>query len=686
MHRLLVAAFLPVCAFAQANNIANYDLTARLDPGKKTVEGHETLRWTNISMEQIGELQFHLYMNAFRNEKSTFMKESGGQLRGDRSRKDSWGWIDVKSMRISGNGADLTKSMQFIAPDDGNAEDRTVIRVPLPKPLGPGQEITLDIDFHTRLPHVFARTGYHGDFFLVGQWFPKIGVFETPGMRYATKAQWNCHQFHANTEFYADFGRYTAKLSVPSNYVVGATGEGLPISHTERETTYLFMQYNVHDFAWTAQPAFRRHERMFRATEWVSDKELDSTAKRFGISRDDARLSDVKMILLLQPEHDSQADRHFRAVANAIKYFGLWYGRYPHRTITVVDPPHGAGGASGMEYPTFITAGTRWIGAPNDGVPEEVVVHEFGHQFWQGLVATNEFEDAWMDEGFNTYSTGKVMDLAYGARNLPITIMGIPLHLFMTVPTIRTDAIDRTGHLIWPKADNLARMGWQYQNSESYGLNSYMRTGLMLRTLENLLGEETMARVMRAYQQRWRWNHPAASDFFRMVNEVSGRDMTWYFDQFVNGSNVLDYRIAEASTQPVHTAIGEFNGKTVTAKDARKIDRDLEKAKKQMYETKVTVRREGEATAPVDIRFDFEKGVVERRQWDGQYRWIKYTFTKPQKLTQVQLDPDRKMLLDVNFTNNSRTLDKKHLGTSVKWSSTLLFWVQWMMAAVSSMA
>ncbi len=684
MHRLLIAALLPVCAFAQANNIANYDLTARLDPVKKTVEGHETLRWTNISTEPVAELQFHLYMNAFRNEKSTFMKESGGQLRGDRSHNDSWGWIDVKSLRTG--GADLTKSIQFIAPDDGNADDRTVIRVPLPKPLGPGQEIALDIDFHTQLPHVFARTGYHGDFFLVGQWFPKIGVFETPAQRYATKAQWNCHQFHATTEFYADFGRYTAKLTVPSNYVVGATGEGVPIQRTERETTYQFMQANVHDFAWTAQPTFRRHQRMFRASEWVSDRELDATAKRFGIARDEARLSDVNMILLLQPEHDSQADRHFRAVANAIKYFGLWYGRYPHHTITVVDPPHGGGGAGGMEYPTFITAGTSWIDTPGNGEPEEVVVHEFGHQFWQGMVATNEFEEAWMDEGFNTYSTGKVMDVAYGARTLPLRIMGIPLQFIMPTGVLKSDAIDRAGYLTGPKIDSLARMAWQYQNTQSYFVNSYARPGVMLRSLENLLGEDTMARAMRAYQQRWRWRHPAAPDFFRAVNEASGRDMTWFFDQFVNGSNVLDYRIAEASSDTVDTARGEFNGRTVTAKDAGKTDRDLKKAKKQMYETKVTVRREGEAITPVDIRFDFEKGVVERRQWNGQYRWMKYTFTKPQKLTQVQLDPDRKMLLDANFTNNSYTLDKTHLGTSIKWSSTLLFWVQWMMAAVSAMA
>ncbi len=302
------------------------------------------------------------------------------------------------------------------------------------------------------------------------------------------------------------------------------------------------------------------------------------------------------------------------------------------------------------------------------------------------MVATNEFEEAWMDEGFNTYSTGKVMDVAYGSRNIPLSLEGIPLDRFFQTPTLRSDHMDRAQYVLFAKADNLARMGWQYQDFFSYGVNSYARTGVMLRTLENLLGEETMARVMRTYQQRWRWKHPAAPDFFRTVNEVSGRDMNWYFDQFVNGSNVLDYSIAEATSEPVLTAQGEFNGKVVTAKDAAKADQQIEKAKKQMYETKVTVRREGEAVAPVDIRFDFEHGITERRTWDGQYRWIKYTFTRPHRLERVQVDPERKLLLDVNVTNNSRTLDGANLRTPAKWSSTLLFWVQSIMAALGSNA
>jgi Peptidase family M1 domain len=679
----------PVCAFAQAKLLANYNLSARLNPTDKSVTGHETLLWKNDSQDTIPELQFHLYMNAFKNTKSTFIRESGGELRGDRLKKDSWGYLDIQRMQIAG-GADLTKSIRFIAPDDGNADDQTVIRVPLPNPVAAGGQIQLEIDFYTVFPHVYARAGYHGDFFLGGQWFPKIGVWEKAGMRYATTPGWNCHQYHATSEFYADYGRYAVDLTVPSNFVVGATGvQKNEQKNTDGTTTYSFYQENVHDFAWTAQPTYLRFVRTFEAEREVSPSELTDTARMLGISHEDARLSNVQMILLLQPEHSGQVERHFRATANAIKYFGLWYGRYPHATITVVDPPAGAGGADGMEYPTFITAGTSWLIGKNDGTPEEVIVHEFGHQFWQGLVGNNEFEEAWMDEGFNTFSTGKVMDLAYGRRNIPFYLAGVPLSLFIKPPTIGSDEMDRTVYLILPKADDLARRAWQYQNFESYGINSYMRTGAMLRTLENTLGEATMTKVMRTYQQRWRYDHPAFPDFINVVNQVSGKDMTWFFQQFVYSSNIVDYAVAEATSEVERAPAGIIDQgpghKTVRVEDAAKIDKEKAKNKKETFRTKITIRREGEAIYPVDILARFENGETERRQWDGQYRWVKYEFLKPSKLESVVVDPEHKLVLDADWSNNSYVVKPKS-GTTVKWSSSILFWVQQMLQTLSLLA
>ncbi|HYE74443.1 MAG TPA: M1 family metallopeptidase, partial [Blastocatellia bacterium] len=373
-----------------SKHIANYKIDAQLkldDRQRPTlIEAQQQLVWLNDSPDTITELQFHLYLNAFKNEKSTFFRESGGQLRGDRFAAGGWGWIDVSEMKVAG-GEDLTSKIEFIHPDDNNADDQTVIRVPLSQPLAPGQRITLDIKFTSHLPRVYARTGYWNSFALVAQWFPKIGVWEQVGERRATKAGWNCHQFHANSEFYADFGVYDVNLTVPIAYKdkIGATGKLRSTHENQGGTiTYNFYQQDVHDFAWTIDTNYVVVKRAFKASEWVKPQELIDTARRLRLTPAEVELKDVEVTLLIQPEHQSQIDRHFAATFNAIKYFGLWYGRYPYETLTVVDPPYNAQGAGGMEYPTLITAGTYWqVG--RDQNPEEVIVHEFSHQYWYGM-------------------------------------------------------------------------------------------------------------------------------------------------------------------------------------------------------------------------------------------------------------------------------------------------------------
>jgi len=351
----------------------------------------------------------------------------------------------------------------------------------------------------------------------------------------------------------------------------------------------------------------------------------------------------------------------------------------------VVDPPNNGGGAGGMEYPTFITAGTNWLTSAHEGDPEGVIVHEFGHQFWQGQVGTNEFEEAWMDEGFNTYSTGKVVDLAYGRMTLPVHMFGLPLGWFSSMPTLNSLEENRAAYIgIGPKADDMARFAWKYQSTNSYGENSYFRPGLMMNTLENILGSDTMERVMRTYQQRYRYRHPAAPDFIKTVSEVAGRDMDWYFKQTIYSSNVVDYKVESVTSEPVKLHIGVFDKDgskvTVTPDDVEKAAKEAEKKRKDAklepeYLSKILIRRDGEAVLPVDIRITFKNGEVINEKWDGAYRWVKYEYTRRSEVKQVEVDPGHKLALDVNFTNNSWT-SEPDLSVVFKWSSTLLFWIQ----------
>lgn len=660
----------------KAEEVVDYDIRVRLDPAARQITGRQRLRWRNPSTDSVPDLWFHLYLNAFKNTESTFVRESGGRLRGDRMTEGNWGWIDVTSMKLP-DGTDLTPRLRFEHPDDDNDKDRTVARVVLPQPVPAGGEVTVDVEFRAQLPQVFARTGYRRDFYLVAQWFPKLGVYEPAGMRGRASGGWNCHQFHAHSEFYADFGHYRVEMTVPSRFVLGATGRRLSRrDNPDGTATYVHEESGVHDFAWTADPAYVEVKRAFSATADVTPQEYEATARLLARSLDEVRLSDVEITLLMHEGRMAQLERHLAATKTALKYFGLWYGRYPYRTLTVVDPAPGAGGAGGMEYPTLITAGTTFLAnrGPLRGLlaAENVIVHEFGHQFWYGLVANNEFEEAWLDEGVNSYSTGKVLDLAYGPETSMVNdVLGLRLG--------QVEAA-RLGNGPHRRYDAIRRRSWDYSSSGNYGFNSYARPQLTLLTLEGLLGEQTMARVMRTYHERWRFRHPRSEDFFAVASEVSGRDLSEFFRQTVLEGNLLDYEVASIRSEPVRDPRGVFDrdGKRATVEAEELPGKEGPPA---AYETRVLVRRRGEVMLPVNVEFQFEGRPPERVAWDGRERWRRFTFVRPERLLWARVDPDRKLVLDLNRLNDGRRL-RGDPRAATKWSARFLFWVQNLLALI----
>jgi hypothetical protein len=289
LHLGLLTAFALSVASASAQTykshiehpIVRYKMQAKLDPAAKKVTGHYTLIWWNHTDDTIPDLYFHMYLNAFKNRDSSFYREQHESRRQREQRQreriseeDRWGWVDVNKLQIAG-GADLTSAQTFVHPDDDNAADQTVMRVVLPQPIPPHGTIELAVDFTAKLPRAVARNGFEGDYFLVAQWFPKIGVYEAAGERGRKQGGWNCHQYHANTEFYADYGVYDVELTAPSNYVVGATGFRLGEQrNADGTTTYHQYQEDVHDFAWTACPRFVKVTRTFDWRKEVSQEEL----------------------------------------------------------------------------------------------------------------------------------------------------------------------------------------------------------------------------------------------------------------------------------------------------------------------------------------------------------------------------------------------------------------------------
>jgi hypothetical protein len=630
----------------RSDRVVSYDITVRLNPTTKQLEGRETVTWRNPSADPVSDLWLHLYLNAFKNTASTFVRESGGQLRGDRMSETAWGWIDVTSFKLAG-GADLTGAITFEHPDDDNADDRTVIRVALPQPVAPKGAVTFEVVFKAQLPEVFARSGYKRDFYLVGQWFPKLGVYEPAGMRGRAAGGWNCHQYHANSEFYADYGEFHVEMTVPSTFVVGATGERKGrIDHKNGTVTYIYEQADVHDFAWTADPNYVKIRRVFSASRDVTPQEYARAAALVGRPRDEVQLTDVEITLLCQPARMPLAERYIQSAKAAIKGFGLRYGRYPYKTLTVVDPPQDAGGAGGMEYPTFITGGGSYVMNfwPFDGLRgvEGVTIHEFGHQFWYAMVGNNEFEEAWLDEGINTYATGLVQEAEYGA--------GTSNGRFLALDLGEIDTLRATVASFSRSKDAIVKPAWLYTGD--YGYYAYMKPAAALRTLQGYLGDQVMARVMRTFQERWRFRHPSSADFFAVANEVSGKNLDWFFRQAFIGSDVLDYAVESVSTRPAEPIRGviDANGKRTTVGDKA----DAKEKPPAKYESRVLVRRIGEVTFPMQIALKFEGRPVERVAWDGLDRWKRIVVVGPERLEWASVDPDSSVILDSNWVNNSR--------------------------------
>lgn len=337
-----------------STRVVAYDIDATLDAAKHTIRASETLTYKNLTGQPQQTFPFHLYLNAFQ-PKSTYMTEV--RLNGTRGTNSDSAWdpkhygsIAVTKFEVAGSG-DLTDKMQFIQPDDHNTADHTVFQVTLPKPVAPGESVEFHLDFEDQLPRVSARTGYVREFNMVGQWFPKVGVW--------WHGAWNCHQFHATSEFFADFGTFDVKLTVPQNEILGATGDLVSTTNNaDRTKTVEYRAEDIHDFSWTASPHFRDVE--------------DSWKGSGGL---------VKIHLLMSPGNMRSARRYLKALKGTLTLYDQWFGTYPYDRITVVDPPHGGLDAGGMEYPTLITAGTQALMPKGALLPEIVVEHEFGHQY-----------------------------------------------------------------------------------------------------------------------------------------------------------------------------------------------------------------------------------------------------------------------------------------------------------------
>lgn len=609
-HAPTEASTFPALAESAAK-VASYEIEAKLDTEKHRISAQQTIRFVNRSRRALNELWFHLYLNAFKNDKTLFLRSPFGAGRsGDKARE--YGYVDVKKLAvIGGDGDDLWAKRDRHSPDD--PDDETDLRVPLSSPLEPGASLDLQLEFEAQLPEIIERTGFVGSFHFMGQWFPKLARLE-PNGDFAHFA------FHPQSEFYADFGDYDVTLDVPSGFRVGATGSLVRETGGKGRTRLTYRAENVHDFAWTAWDRFETRSETIAGT---------------------------KVSVLFPPRQHRNADAELASIRFALPHFNALYGAYPYPNLTVVHPPEAAANAGGMEYPSLITTGGPWYSTLGGGHFIDIVtVHELGHQWFYGLLASNEHDAPFLDEGINSYAEAQALEAQYGPSSV-FGAFGL---------SVSSSALNRLISAARGADEKIAQGAADFATFRSLGAIVYSRTAIVLATLARVYGSERVNHALGVYTRKFRFQHPTTADFLGvMQSELDSRAVS-ALTLALSERATVDYLVREISNAPISAAAGVFDGPK--GREQKKPEAPHQAAQ---YSSRVVVYRHGTLQLPVEIELGFEDGTKQMRHWDGSGYTFNVDNVGSSPLVSVSVDPEQRILVDDDRSNN--WLDNRGSGT-----------------------
>ena len=574
---------------ARSPRIANYRIEAALDWKDKVLDGQETITWRNTGTSPAAEFPLHLYLNAFKGPQSLYLKEQGGRpgfrtnawMAGD---PRAWGYCRLLSVHLENR------------PLEGHpGEDPTVYWVRLPRPVGPGETISLDVQWQSRFPLAHGRTGWIQDFLMGAQWYPKAGVYE--------RDQWNCRAYHPGAGFYADFGTYDVDLSLPGALFLAHTGTprraddlDAPEPDPGRPGNQVWKLHaeDVHDFAWAAMP-------------------------RNGWTRRTFEYRGVRVSSYFQPRYRGGFERQRLAVQAALKHAGEWFFPYPYPALTLVNVPRGAEAMGRLEYPTLVTASLPVFDPlARRARPEWIAIHEVGHQWFNGMLAADTAEEPWLDEGLSAWFAEKATERTY-------------LALFASRRfQVGTDACEVAGYWRDPSVDPLARSGYLARDPRSGAVAAGCKAPLVLDQLEAMVGRPVMERVLREYAREMAFRHPTSRDFQRIAERVTGKDLSGFWRDFLAGTDTLDIVIQKVETREVleggwmESPQGPVFASPQPASPGRR--------------GRLTLLRRGGLCLPVTLWARLENRTEQRLTWDAQDRWVTFEFDSP--VTAAVLDPD----------------------------------------------
>lgn len=575
---------LPTLSFAQTlpKPFLSYKIEGELDTAKKEFSGSCVVRLENHTPKSLDRLIFNLYPNAFKNVNTTFMRESGG-LKGEPKTPLDSGYLIVDKV-TDGSGSNLTA---------GSKLDETIYTVPLKTPIGSGQAGTVAFTFKTHFPRPVERIGWTKDgTFIFAQWYPILARLEPEGT-------FRAYPFHYLSEFYSDFADYDVRVTVPKGYGLEATGYPVGDSLIGEKKQYHFQAQTVVDFAAEASPNAKSYSRIFQGV----------LITFFGPKSNAAKLTEV-----------------FSAAESTLSYCGRTYGPYPYKKLVIAEAPVGAG--SGMEFPMFITGNLS-------GVPpvigklffREIIVHEIVHQYWYQLVATDQFAEPWLDEGFTTYTTAKITERYNPAHPILLTRLGVE-----TSPMLQNMLAAQR----WGIYDSLSSRSWDFFSPRNYFANVYAKTYLLLTTIERHIGLLRMNVLLQTYYEKYRFGHPSTKDFLKLAQEFVPDSILTPLTKWLYGPPpVCDFAVGNIASN---------------------------KEKDKVFKGRFELLNPGDFAFPVGVRITFENGSTKDTVWTGETKAARMEVSGPAKIRSVEINPGRKLALERDYSNNFKTVSGNRAG------------------------
>ena len=532
---LIIIFIIPEFAFAQYGywqQKVEYTMDIDFDETKHQYAGKQKLIYYNNSPDTLYKIFYHLYFNAF--QPGSSMDVQSRQI----SDPDKRVGDRISKLSTSEIGYQKIISLKKEGKDQNFIVEGTILEVSLTTPIMPKSKTTFDMEFNAQVPIQIRRSGRNskeGIDYSMTQWYPKICEYDYQG--------WHADPY-IGREFYGVFGSFDVTIHIDKKYIVAATGTiqnpqevGAGYEDKTKEVkkttgnkkNWHFTANDVHDFAWAADPDYN-HD-----TQQVPNGPL----VHFFYQKDDS-YNNWKQIQPIM-----------------VQFFGLMetrFGKYPYANFSYVQ-----GGDGGMEYPmmTLVTS----AGGKLEGLVG-VCLHEAIHNWFYGVLATNESKYAWMDEGFTQYATNVMEDIIYQAN------------------AINPQEWEYTGYKRLYKNGFMEPMTTHsdhYKRNSAYSTSAYSRGAIFLQQLKYIIGENAFNKGMLQYFNSWKFKHPQPYDFIRVMEKVSNLELDWYLDLYIGTTQIIDYSIS---------AVYETDGKTY-----------------------IQITREGEFPMPLDISVQTTTGT-----------------------------------------------------------------------------